>query len=269
MSDGSGPVTFDEAQEESNVIEDLEGHPEEALAQLQNDPDFSVEDLGEQFGDVDSFLQTLPDLVDRGGAGEIPTTPTPGERDQIIAEVDIPQFDGLQDLLSGIGEGLDEIGDINDNLEIDISGLSRRGLLEYQAQALKGILSSMEVRNRIALHKSQVNVNQLQALFDILSSVEPVNNITVSGRNAIDNAGQPQPVVPESDNTDIPTRHLLVQSSEGNNEKISFGDDEVDPQNGFVLSPGNNIMVPMDLRETELYMASEEEGAEIGLLGMI
>lgn len=268
MSNESEPVTFDEARDEKNSSEDREGHPEEALGQLQNNPDLSFDDLEGEFGDVESFLETLPDKFGGGGGDVVaPPTSSPGDRFEIINEIDIPQFDGLQDLLSGIGEGLNEIGQINDTLEENLGDLGTRGLMVYQATALKGILTAFEINNRISLHQSQVQINQLQALFDILSSVEPITGITVSGRNVINDPGSPQPVVPESDSTDIPTRHLLVQSAASNNEDIAFGDDEVDPQNGFILTPGNNIMVPVDLRATELYMASEEKGAEVGILG--
>lgn len=269
MSDSESPVTFDQAQQAENEAEDLEGHTQDLLASQQVDPDMTIRELREKFENVESFLTTLPDRINRSDEVEAPEFPSEGARDEIVNRVTVPGFESVVDLLGGIGESISDIGGINDQLDIDIGSATRDQLLRTQTRALRSIALSNESAVRLALQQSQTNVDQLSALFNILSAVEPVSNITVSGRNSIDSPGQPQVAIPESDNTDIPTRKLLVRSSIDNNEAIAFGDDEVDPDNGFLLQPGEDIVVPMDLRETELYMASDEDGATVELLGVV
>lgn len=269
MSSNDSPVTLDEAIEEENIEQDEQDHPEELYARLQTDPDFTVEDIEERFDDVDSFLQTLPEGFNKDEQVDPPTRRNPTERTEVVAEVDIPGFENLQQILSGVGDTLDDIGDINESIDVDLGELGVRGLQVVQAQALRSIAMSMQTQTQLTLQQSKTQVDQLSALYDILSSVEPIIGITVSGRNSIDDAGVPQPVVPESDNTEIPTRKLMVRASQTNSETISFGDDDTDPQNGFLLNPGQYITVPIDLREATLYMASEEEDDEVQLLGAI
>lgn len=130
----------------------------------------------------------------------------------------------------------------------DLDGLSDAGLLEVIAR---------------------VNIAQLAALFDIADAVEPFQNITVSGINAIDDADTAEPVVPESDEEQIPTRTLMVRADRENKAKIYFGDDEVSPDSGFALEAGEYIWIETDLRAEELYMASVNEGETVQLLGLV
>lgn len=115
----------------------------------------------------------------------------------------------------------------------------------------------------------RVNVAQLAAQFDIADAVEPFTTITVSGTNAIEDADTAEVAVPESDDQQIPTRVLFVRASPDNDNKIYFGDDGVQPNSGFVLRPGEFIVYETDLRGEELYMASEEAGEVVQLLGMV
>ena len=116
---------------------------------------------------------------------------------------------------------------------------------------------------------ARVEIVQLEVLLDIADSVDSFDTITVSGTNAIDNANESEVVVPESDNEVIPTRQLMIRSDTDNTNKIYFGDDEVRPNSGFVLLPGEMIVVEVDLRGEELHMASGEAGEQVQLLGVI
>lgn len=131
---------------------------------------------------------------------------------------------------------------------VDIDGLGTEGLLRFIAK---------------------VNVNMLMSLFDIANSVEPRDNIVISGTNAIEAADNPEPVVPKTDEVDIPTRQLLIKADSDNNRSIAFGDDTISPENGFVLRSGESIFIDIDLRGEELYMASEAAGQEVNLLGLL
>lgn len=116
---------------------------------------------------------------------------------------------------------------------------------------------------------ARVNIAQLATLFDIADSVEPFQSITVSGTNIIDQPDVAEPVVPESDEELIPTRTLFIKADENNSKRVYFGDDQVDPDSGFALERGESITLDTDLRAEELYMASEDSGQQIQLLGMV
>lgn len=130
---------------------------------------------------------------------------------------------------------------------IDLGELDNRGLLEIQARIL---------------------LSSLAALFDIADAVEPMKSITVSGTNAISVPDNAEPVIPESDQQMVPTRTIFIRADRNNDEPVAFGDDGVQPRSGFVLESGESITVTLDLRKEQLWMASEESGQEVHLLGM-
>jgi hypothetical protein len=123
-----------------------------------------------------------------------------------------------------------------------------------QSLALKGIL------------EAQVTSATIQD--SIASSVEPPAGITISGTNEIADADAPQTVVPQATDREIPVRKLYLRASPDNEADIYFGDDQVAPEAGFVLTPGEAEVFPLDFRESSLYMASSEEGPEIQLMGV-
>ena len=116
---------------------------------------------------------------------------------------------------------------------------------------------------------ARVELASLQTLLEISDYVSPFTNITVSGNNAIDQANSPQPVVPQSDTTDIPTRILYMKADENNNEPIAFGDDKASPTSGFLLKSGQSITIQLDLRGEELYMSSDGDGQQVQILGLV
>lgn len=129
----------------------------------------------------------------------------------------------------------------------NLEGLDNTGLLQVIAQTL---------------------IEQLNVQIDIANAVEPPTTITVTGTEAIDEADVPQLVVPQSDNGNIPTRTIFIRNDPDNSEKIYFGDDEVVPQDGFVLGVGEYIIFPLDLRESQLWMACEDADEVVQLLGV-
>jgi hypothetical protein len=90
----------------------------------------------------------------------------------------------------------------------------------------------------------------------------------VSGTNAVSVPNNAEPVIPESDQQMVPTRTIFIRANRNNDEPIAFGDDGVAPQSGFVLESGESITIDLDLREAQLWMASEERGQQVHLLGM-
>jgi len=254
MSESSDSVTYDEAVDEENEAQDVAGHAEEFLAQQEWDESTPLQDLEGRFEDVGSFLETLPDGINVGGVN-VPTPREPGADDPLLGGIDLGDIDNLDEVLNEIASDITQ-------LSVDLGDLGQTGLLEVQARALRALAL-------LTLQQSQISIQSLQAQFDILSAVEPISAITVSGRNAIEDAGVPQPVVPQSDNTRIATKRIYIRNSQDNNNPIAFGDDEINPDNGFILNPGESLDYPIDLRNGVLYMASSEEGAEVELLGAI
>lgn len=116
---------------------------------------------------------------------------------------------------------------------------------------------------------ARIQIAQLSSLFDIAAAVEPLKGIVISGTNAISSAETAEPVVPESDETDIATRRLFLKASDDNNKDIYFGDDEVAPETGFSLAPGEGIELDIDLRLQVLWMASADSGQQVDIIGLV
>lgn len=170
-----------------------------------------------------------------------------GELDgDLLAE----RFADIVDILRAVpGEGpVVPAPDVPDRVGApDLEGLNETGLLQVIAQTL---------------------IEQLNVQIDVANAVEPPTAITVSGTNAIDQAEEAELVVPQSDSSNIPTRTLFIRNDINNSSSIFFGDDEVQPQDGFVLVVGEWISIPFDLRQNQLWMASEEADQVVQLLGV-
>lgn len=133
-------------------------------------------------------------------------------------------------------------------LDIDLSELDQRGLLEVIARIL---------------------IAQTAATFDVADAVEPFRGISVSGTNVIEEADEAEEVVPGSSGSNIPTRLLMMKASDDNDNPIYIGDDDIEPDNGWKLERGQSLTISTDLREATLYMTAEEDGELIELLGLI
>lgn len=208
--------SYEEATEENAGEDDSNPGPE-----AETDVRSTVDDLRDEFGDVENRVEGVPDWLKPESAGRRDDMPdVGGQRGSFGIDVDLG----------------------------DLEGMSDAGLLEVVAR---------------------VSIAQLATLFDIADAVQPFQNITVSGVNAIDEANTTEPVVPQSDDEQIPTRTLFMRANEDNTDKIYIGDDEVAPQSGLVLGPGEFYAIESDLRAEEFYMASETAGQSVQLLGLV
>lgn len=231
----SDRVTLEEAKEETQEEtpeeeEHLEGEPNRGVPETEG-LEAPEESIEEQFEDIEDFTVTVPDFLTTGTDDRNVTLPGPGGRR---------------------GRGGDD-----DDSPIDTDP---QRLIEIIPDA-----GNTELLQIIA----RVEVANLVTLLDIADYLSPLSNITVSGSNAVDDANQTQPVVPNSDQVEIPTRKIYVKANTNNRKPIAFGDDQSDPDSGFILSPGESIIVDMDLRGEPLYMSSEESGQEIELMGLV
>jgi len=228
-------VTLDEAKEETQKETDeeeehLEGEPNRGVSETEG-PEAPDKSLEEVFEDVENFTITPPDFLKSGVEDRDDTFPGTGGRR---------------------GEG----GDDGDGpLETDPRDLIRLIPGADEAELLEII--------------ARVNVANFITNLDIADYLSPLSDITVSGTNAISSANQPEPVVPNSDSVDIPTRKIFIKANTNNKKPIAFGDDQSDPDSGFILGPGESIVVGLDLRGEPIYMSSERSGQEIEVLGML
>jgi len=116
---------------------------------------------------------------------------------------------------------------------------------------------------------ASTQVEMLDSIFTIMQYLSPFDQMTVSGTNEIEDADTAEPVVPDSDDTSIPTKTLFVKSSAANNDTIALGDDSTDPENGWILYPNDHVVLNMDLRREVLWMASDTEDQVVELMGFI
>lgn len=172
-------------------------------------------------------------------------------------------FDGVrQDItnrtninLDGISEEIGSVGDELDGIETSQGYL----LAIAQATVASAKLNQVAATSQIA---------QLSTLQSVLQQVSPLSSIRVSGSNTIDRDNSPEQVVPGSETEDIPTRMLFIQAAQSNKYPIFFGDDAVAPNSGFRLDRGEFINYEINLNGDSLYMAAEEAGQTVNLLGV-
>lgn len=167
----------------------------------------------------------------------------------------------LQQILSGSDIDIDGMGeDIQDALD-RLENASQTELLR--------IIANMSIhQTQLAQTNLSTQVSTLQAMIDTATAVEAPRAITVSGVNSVNNANEPEPLVPQSDEEEIPTRTVYVRASPDNDSGIYIGDDSIDPDNGFLLKKGESWELPVDLRDEQYYMVSETEGDVVQLLGV-
>jgi len=164
----------------------------------------------------------------------------------------------LQDAFGISLEGLDTA--IQDLYQADLETLDDLNILRFIAEAMR----VQTLQNKISLdQESAISI----FLNDIATAVEPPTDIVVSGTVDVEEADIPQEVLENLDQ--VRTRMLIMKANPLNDKPIYFGDDEVEPEDGFVLVPGEKIELPISYRDAHIYMASEERGASLQLLGLI
>lgn len=246
--------TFSERQEELSEErrdEDEEKAPKDEEFTQRSPYEFSGERVERLAEDYPMIAQAVPSDLRPPEVGD--DIPQRVERRQEI----------LVDLEDQFGVDLGSISQEIQNLtEVSLEELGQEGLLRVIARA--GVLATQLMSVGMS-----TQVSKLEALLSIATAVEPGRLITVTGRNVIEQADTPEPVIPQSNNTDVPTRTVWIRADPQNQNNIAFGDDEIDPEDGFYLTPGESIVWELDFREDQLYMASEESGDAVRILGMI
>lgn len=159
--------------------------------------------------------------------------------------------------------GIDNLGDSVKQLnEIDLSNV------ENQKELLRLLVEAERINTTVNAARLQNDITVVSLLNSMLSAVEPAFGISTYGVNVIDEDA-PQPVVPRSDEVDIPTKNLVVRALPDNKDDIYIGDSKVAPQEGFLLRPGEWRRFHIDIRDQELFMAAENTGNEVSLIGLI
>lgn len=243
MAEEDNPVLFEDARREHQ--DEVEEEGEEPFYAPEAPEDLDRSDLEEEVEELRSFLSVSPPELRE--IGRRPTQTIEERRDVVIGPLNF-KLDGFREGIEGLKDQLENATETNDFLNII-------------AQAAIQIDEQLNVL-------TSTQIDSLSALFDIVGAVEPFSRITVSGTNDIDDVDTAEPVVPDSDEVSIFTRILFVKSSDSNTDTIAIGDDETQPDNGWVLDPGENLVLSIDLRDETLWMASETSGVTVELLGL-
>lgn len=234
------PQTFEEARRDWSEEREEEG--EEPFYALEDEGFFDEAPLEEQVEALKTIIRASPeDLARRRGTAPI----SPGDRVSPL-QLRLGELDGI-------------LAELRDDLE---SATSTNDFLNNIAQ------SNLFISERLGVLAS-TQVEMLEGIFDLVNYISPFDQLTVSGTNEIEDAGTAEPVVPESDNTNIPTKALFIKADADNKDTIAIGDDETDPQVGWVLHPNEHLILNMDLRQEIVYMASDTEDQVVELLGFI
>lgn len=198
----------------------------------------------EEADDVETILTTTPDEL--GLSAEQRRAAERSEFEEGVRE----------ELLGGSSVGSEELAELIGR-EVGDADLQQTQveLLQTITSLLNSILSS--------------NVSQLSTMNSVLNSVEPALSITASGNNVVEDADVPEPLVPNSDSTTVPTKTLYVRAAASNTAPIAIGDDSTDPDTAFFLERGEDMTLNIDLRDQTLYMASSEAGNVVKILGMV
>lgn len=245
--------TFDQAEEEQQK-ERREYDEENVSADEEYTQRSPYQFDGER---LEEFVDQFP-LIARA----VPEDLKPGD----VADETRANLNVERELLVNLEEQFGiNLGDVLNELEnisqIELEDLNQRQLLQLVVR----ILTLMARMKSIDI---STQISQLQSLLSIATSVEPARLITVSGRNVIGDADTPETVVPQADKTDVPTRTVFIRADEDNEKTVYLGDDDVSPDEGFFLKPGEFFYLDIDFREDELYMSSEAEGDAVSLLGV-
>jgi len=242
MSEERTPLTFDKVSEEENKRQHEEGHKDKFQYSVEGASLDNLVSLQEMYGDVADILTTSPSRFVEG----FNKVGLPQKRQE-----NINQFGALIEVLQN------QFGELSG----DLSSLDQKGLLLDIARSNRLFLQFMSTL-------LQTNVEMLSAQYDTLSAVEPFSQIVVSGLNTIENENEVAPVVPESDTVEIPSRTVFIKASPKNDGVIALGDDEVSPQDGWILRKGEYIVIDDDLGAEEIYMSGNEAGDSVELLGV-
>lgn len=177
------------------------------------------------------------------------------------------QLGDIEGILRGINR---EAGDVNvDFPDINVPAGDAEELLNTIASIMIRSVQVQTVMLSIMRAEAQLLGRANQNLDSIDFNLRPYSAITVSGTNSIEEADSPELVVPDSEDTEVPTRTLFVRASTSNKADIFIGDDEVAPSSGYRLGKGEGERIDVNLVDEQLYMASRNAGQSVELLGVI
>lgn len=291
-------ITLDEAtddedngQSEQEVyeekIEEIQEAAEERHEHLEGMPNPAAEIDGPEAPDDvrdiegENISVSTPDWLSEEEVGTTPSPPgnrtPPGSPS--FGDINLGELESILSQIEGsVGNvGLDDVGDIgfddaNINIDDILSGIDLSQVSPGEAAIIR-LLSAM-----LQLHANEFQVLKIMSrlqlatsvgISDMLSAVSPVSDITVSGSNVISTASAVEPVVPQSDTENIPTKLLFLKADARNTDAIAIGDDQISPSAGYILKRGDDIMIEADLRGEEFYMSSSQANQTIHILGMI
>lgn len=237
--------TYEDAQSERTERLDQTRGGEDKEYGLEDDTEVDGEVLSETFDKVETILET----GDR--RGEQPGIDIPEGRSQNIT-VNLENATGVD--LGSLASAIEGIANE------DLSGATRTQILANMAKSLQAI-------TKTSILSVRTQIEQQAALLTILENVSPASTITVSGIVNIEEPETPQPVVPDSDDKEIPTRQLIVKAHPNNSDPIYFGDSEVEPEAGFILERGEVQTIDLSLKKNALYMAAEDTGNSVSVIG--
>jgi len=228
---------------------------------------FEGERIQKRYEDIKRVLIATPGELSgsRGPRGGFDET-----RQEIRDEVEVNIEDALGVNFSDVAATVKAVEDaIKEETERDLSGLSSRELQVRLVERVGLLLQDNIQRTKVSQVMAEGMLQNVSATVSILENVRPYTNITVSGKTEIESAGEAQAVIPEAENTEIPTRTLFIRADPDNNDKIYFGDDKVQPEEGYVLTPGEAINIDVDFRNDSLWCASDTKGEQLMLIGVV
>lgn len=210
----------------------------------------------------------IPDKFFRSISQALPESMRPDglERRSIRRDKARSSFRGILDELLdiSIGQGLDDLEEqLREANEIDLDALDEMELMRFMA--------NMELIQANASVASLENgLTSSVFLDDIASAVESPSTITINGINDTGrNPSDPSTVIPDTEGREFPATTMFMRASRENTDRIYFGDDDISPQSGFVLAPGESMVFTMDFRDDSLYMASDDRGQEVSYIGLL
>jgi len=244
------PKTFDDAQEGSGSEQKQGPVDTPNEFNITTPKMFGGQDLESAYKTIATFLE-LPNTSENRSAKQGSNNRYRQRSDQI--RIDLSNQTGID--FGSIASALQNL------TSQDLSNASTNAILTNIAGTLHIATSYMQVQ-------SEAQINQLSALASIMQAVQAPSSITVSGSNAINKTDEAEAVIPQSKSQSIPTRTLFIRADPDNTDDLYFGDDTIQPDNGWMLHPGESIIIDFDLRDSVLYYASSTTGQAVDLIGV-
>lgn len=270
------PQTYDDAQKEERerIEEGGVGKGEDIGPGGETPVTFRGERLEEAADEFEEWVTATPDEIRQRLVEQRERIQRGGQ----TIEVDVTSQAGFNanQLLNNIQQTTTGLQDLQNILEftalpssIVVNDLGIEDLLQLQLRVLVNFISpNLASSAQLLKVISTANAQQVAALQNILDEVSPASQFVVTGRNIIDQTDNPEAVIPDADNTSVPTRTLFIRADSTNDDIIAFGDDKVDPDTGWFLRAGETLTVNQNFANEVLWMAGTS-GDAVRLLGYL